>query len=160
MWGFQFVKLGSTEPNMASVPLRHDRSYALTWMIEKRRFITTFNKSAITKTCNMHSQQSTIKNRFNFSKLSREEYFQLSQGTIVRKQHKRIKINGEKEVREFLEMKWAENFGKTMAQNLRGIHQLSQAISYAMPKQATIWLAKKTEINHTAQWARNYLQIA
>jgi len=74
-------------------------------MIEKRRFITTFNKSAITKTCNMHSQQPTIKSRFNFSKLSREEYFQLSQGTIVRKQHKRIKIKGEKEVREFLEMK-------------------------------------------------------
>jgi hypothetical protein len=68
-------------------------------MIEKRRFITTFNKSAITKTCNKHSQQPTIKNRFNFSKLSSEEYFQLSQGTIVRKQHKRIKIKGEKEVR-------------------------------------------------------------
>jgi hypothetical protein len=32
-------------------------------MIENRRFITTFNKSAITKTCNMHSQQPTIKKK-------------------------------------------------------------------------------------------------
>jgi len=33
-----------------------------------------------------------------------------------------------------------------MAQNLRSIHQLSQAISYVMPKQAIIWLAKKLKL--------------
>lgn len=36
-------------------------------MIENLRFITTFNKSAITNTWNMQSQQPTIKNMFNFS---------------------------------------------------------------------------------------------